>query len=98
MLRIIKAIGDLDISKINKCHSQAPPQITEFKLSETIEPFIEEVCPVNEFQEIIIQEPKIVTVNGRKEWHLNEFDADCIAIGAGILGTGGGGSPYLGNL
>ena len=30
-------------------------------------------------------------------WTLNEADIDRIAIGAGILGTGGGGSPYLAN-
>ncbi len=28
-------------------------------------------------------------------WTLNETDIDRIAIGVGILGTGGGGSPYL---
>lgn len=32
------------------------------------------------------------------EWILNEFDIDCMAIGAGILGCGGGGSPYIGRL
>lgn len=28
-------------------------------------------------------------------WTLTETDIDRIAIGVGILGTGGGGSPYL---
>ncbi|XP_038073477.1 uncharacterized protein LOC119741694 [Patiria miniata] len=32
------------------------------------------------------------------EWILSEFDVECIAIGAGILGCGGGGSPHLGLL
>lgn len=32
------------------------------------------------------------------EWILSEFDMDCIAVGAGILGCGGGGNPHLGNL
>ncbi len=31
-------------------------------------------------------------------WNLTEADVDAIAMGAGILGTGGGGSPYLGGL
>ena len=31
-------------------------------------------------------------------WLLNEYDVDCIAAGAGILGCGGGGNPYLGKL
>ena len=29
------------------------------------------------------------------EWLLNESDLEAIALGAGILGTGGGGNPYL---
>src|SRR5215831_13758858 len=31
-------------------------------------------------------------------WQVTEADLDAIAIGAGILGTGGGGNPYLGKL
>ena len=32
------------------------------------------------------------------EWSLSCWDVECISIGAGILGCGGGGSPYLGKL
>ena len=31
-------------------------------------------------------------------WNVTEADVDAIAMGAGILGTGGGGNPYLGGL
>ncbi|MEM7031653.1 MAG: DUF917 domain-containing protein [Chloroflexota bacterium] len=31
-------------------------------------------------------------------WELTELDLEYIALGAGILGTGGGGNPYLGKL
>ena len=31
-------------------------------------------------------------------WQVNEDDLESIAIGAGILGTGGGGNPYIGRL
>ena len=31
-------------------------------------------------------------------WEITENDLEPIAIGAGILGTGGGGNPYLGFL
>ena len=41
------------------------------------------------------QEP---TINTQGEWELNLYDIEAIAIGAGILGTGGGGSPYIGKL
>src|SRR3990172_6575412 len=33
-----------------------------------------------------------------KEWHLSELDLDYVALGAAILGTGGGGNAYLGKL
>ena len=32
-----------------------------------------------------------------KAWDVSPKDIDRIAIGAGILGTGGGGSSYLGH-
>ena len=38
------------------------------------------------------------TVNAAGEWVLSTFDVECLAIGAGVLGCGGGGSPYLGKL
>ena len=41
------------------------------------------------------QEP---TINQNGEWELSPYDIEAIAIGAGILGTGGGGSPYVGKL
>ncbi len=31
-------------------------------------------------------------------WTLNATDVECLAIGAGILGCGGGGNPHLGKL
>lgn len=32
------------------------------------------------------------------DWILNEFDIECIVIGVGIMGCGGGGSFYIGRL
>ena len=32
------------------------------------------------------------------EWLLSEYDVECICIGAGILGCGGGGSPHFGRI
>ena len=32
------------------------------------------------------------------EWILSEWDIECIVVGAGILGCGGGGSPHIGRL
>ncbi|KAF8496615.1 hypothetical protein JB92DRAFT_1056519 [Gautieria morchelliformis] len=33
-------------------------------------------------------------INANEEWMLSELDLEWIAEGCGILGTGGGGSPY----
>ena len=40
--------------------------------------------------------PPKVTKSG--EWELSEKDVECLAIGAGILGCGGGGDPHAGRL
>lgn len=40
--------------------------------------------------------PPKVTEDG--VWELNEKDVECLAIGAGILGCGGGGDPHTGRL
>jgi hypothetical protein len=37
-------------------------------------------------------------INENHEWILSEYDIDCIEIGAGIFGCGGGGSPHLGKI
>ncbi|KAG1667255.1 Acetophenone carboxylase alpha subunit [Nymphon striatum] len=45
---------------------------------------------------LVPAEPNVDPVTG--EWELSEWDVECIAIGAGILGCGGGGSPHIGRL
>ena len=40
--------------------------------------------------------PAIDPING--DWLLSAFDINCIAVGAGVLGCGGGGNPYIGKL
>lgn len=47
-------------------------------------------------ENIEFSEPYIDPASG--DWILNKFDIECIAIGAGIMGCGGGGSPYIGRL
>jgi len=37
-------------------------------------------------------------MNEIKAWQLTEEDVELIALGAGVLGTGGGGNPYVGKL
>ena len=49
-------------------------------------------------QKSIIKEDYQPKVNAQGEWVLSTFDVECLALGAGVLGCGGGGSPYLGKL
>lgn len=51
---------------------------------------------VEEEETIVFRDPYIDPASG--DWILNEFDVECIALGAGIMGCGGGGSPYIGRL
>lgn len=45
---------------------------------------------------ISIETPNIDEKTG--EWFLSEYDIECLHIGAGILGCGGGGSPHLARI
>ncbi|XP_053402761.1 uncharacterized protein LOC123549024 [Mercenaria mercenaria] len=45
---------------------------------------------------IRIESPNIDESTG--EWLLSEYDINCLHIGAGILGCGGGGNPHLGHI
>ncbi|XP_052233784.1 uncharacterized protein LOC127846524 [Dreissena polymorpha] len=45
---------------------------------------------------IRIQEPEINTETG--EWLLSTYDLECLSVGAGVMGCGGGGNPRLGLL
>ena len=41
-------------------------------------------------------EPDVDPTTG--EWSLSIWDLECISVGAGLLGCGGGGNPYYGKL
>jgi len=49
-----------------------------------------------EEEHIEISEPVIDEAAG--EWVLTPYDIECLAIGAGIMGCGGGGNPHIGYL
>ncbi|CAH1790669.1 unnamed protein product, partial [Owenia fusiformis] len=51
--------------------------------------------PTIEHTNILEYSPRI---NPAGEWVLSELDVECICIGAGILGCGGGGNPHMGKL
>ena len=37
-------------------------------------------------------------LNSSGDWVLNEFDVECLTLGTGLLGCGGGGSPAIGRI
>ena len=102
----MKAIGDLDFAKLNNDLFEETSdeyiymgnnyQVGEIKKDEGN--YVKLLKEIRNFHDIENKERNFEERDGRKEWVLNEVDIDYICCGAGILGTGGGGSPYLGNL
>ena len=99
-----KAIGDLNLNTLaeNIKQTDQPSKIADIYIpQENIEPFIESTS-AHEEQSMNYKESEIKfeinPVNNRKEWILTEDDIEYIALGAGILGAGGGGSPYVGKI
>ena len=43
-------------------------------------------------------EAKDPYINASGEWELSAWDIEALAVGAGILSCGGGGSPYLNKI
>lgn len=41
---------------------------------------------------------EVACFSSGEQWFLGEEDLQCVAIGAGIMGCGGGGDPYIGQL
>lgn len=99
-----KAIGNLDVSKIalKTSHIHESSMINNVKIdNDEIEPFIEDPNKRTPIEPMYEMKPPRIEYNQkeeRKEWILSEEDAEYISIGAGILGAGGGGSPYLGKI
>jgi len=46
----------------------------------------------------IPMEHRFEVIDGKKNWVLSDADIDCLKEGCGILGAGGGASPYLTSL
>ena len=59
---------------------------------------VSEEKEIEEHNENLKQRQEKPFINEKKEWVLSNYDVECIGIGAGILGCGGGGSPHLGKL
>ena len=76
--------------------SENKPVEEAFSSQQNPVPTGQDILPTGEQDEIVFKDPYIDPASG--DWILKEFDIECIAIGAGILGCGGGGSPYLGKL
>ncbi|XP_052817267.1 uncharacterized protein LOC128243507 [Mya arenaria] len=54
------------------------------------------VVLTDEVSGIEVREPEINQETG--EWILTPYDIECLSIGAGIMGCGGGGNPHIGYL
>lgn len=98
----LKVVGDL-----GDCKAKSPEELSEIgstlgdtdsaKGSSPVEqaPVMSEQANVED-DDMEVGELCLDPATG--DWILNKFDIECIAIGAGIMGCGGGGSPYIGRL
>ncbi|KIJ29231.1 hypothetical protein M422DRAFT_37035 [Sphaerobolus stellatus SS14] len=89
---IVKAIGELDPIKAAGAEvvtGDSTVKMEEDMLEEEITrgPALHEALPIDAWM-------YVPNVNAQGEWFLSETDLEWIAEGCGILGTGGGGSPY----
>jgi len=99
----LRVVGDLAESKAKSPQESSElgmesrgNQPAEHSASTEQAPAPIEQVNVEEEETIVFRDPYIDPASG--DWILNEFDIECIAIGAGIMGCGGGGSPYIGRL
>ncbi|XP_060597599.1 uncharacterized protein LOC132751461 [Ruditapes philippinarum] len=97
----LKVVGDLKIGSDSdkfvvpeSFYNQRPPQTGLQTKKQTITNT--GVILSEDSNKLKIETPTIDKDTG--EWLLSEYDIECIHIGAGILGCGGGGSPHLGRL
>ncbi|XP_069112790.1 uncharacterized protein [Argopecten irradians] len=97
----IKVVGDLDTSHvadniISEFSWPTSIDITEEHLQEKqISTSTGKILDAGKLKESV-HETNFDPTTG--EWILSTWDVECIGLGAGILGCGGGGSPYLGRL
>jgi len=95
----VKAVGDLEEHSHFEISRKEVKQ-GEPALGHVIEVKEEASSQVSSTKKKFDQSPKNSTpfINEKGEWILSRYDVECLAIGAGIRGCGGGGSPYLGRL
>lgn len=97
----IKAIGDLDKKFNTKTSPELNVLMEKFELINKEEVEVHGSAKVEfkssaEDEPLVPSEPYINPSTG--EWELSRWDVECISIGAGVLGCGGGGDPYLGRI
>jgi DUF917 family protein/N-methylhydantoinase A/oxoprolinase/acetone carboxylase beta subunit len=107
----IKAVGNLAILTGSGGGSSAPvnatPGVTDSEATSSLDSKTSGIARLSEPSGVVqalpfdTKQQETSTVNADPEtglWELNETDLEYIACGAGLLGTGGGGSPYIGLL
>ncbi|KAI0659238.1 DUF917-domain-containing protein [Cubamyces menziesii] len=91
---IVKAAGDLspqNVASLDDGFVSAPEEVDGIEGEKTLAS--ESVVIEEVEQEVDIDNYK-PTILHNKTWKLSELDLEWIAEGCGVLGTGGGGSPY----
>ena len=103
--------GDITRIKVKVvAELEADPEMTEIIDIETIKSKTAQTTDIKGKQTVsvtgkILEETELVTTDNEPhvdkatgEWILNAYDIECISIGAGIQGCGGGGNPHIGKI
>ncbi len=97
----VKAVGDLDTNRVESAAAvEKIPQIFDRILQKDGDFGSKSVS--SDASSIFDEAPQFVRRpynNGTSnEWLVDAYDIEALAVGCGVLGTGGGGSPYLAKL
>ena len=95
----VKVVAELQASKESTCNvplaslKDKHQKQAEVKEKQTVSATGKILDESDKFK---VQSPTIDEKTG--EWLISEYDIECISIGAGVLGSGGGGNPHLGKV
>lgn len=88
---LVKATGDIDYKRLKAVTRDTTQEGSAFETGGAIKKRLQHKQLVEESVDLTTYKP---TVTSNREWLISQVDLECISIGAYILGTGGGGSPY----
>lgn len=94
-----RAVGELDIAAAARLNQQIESGGSA-EAEGSPQSALEEVQDANAGHSVSADMPAPAPrqFNDEGDWLVSDYDSHCLSIGAGLIGCGGGGSPYVGRL